>query len=99
MTPDAASLLRELRDHGIELEIVGHRLRYRPKSAVTPELRERMAACQEGLLALIEQLEERAAIMEFDGGLSRAEAERQAGLFPEPSAVRDPEASGSVGPG
>jgi len=43
-----------------------------------------------------EEREERASVLEFDAGLPRAEAERQAGLFPA-SELQDPEASGSVG--
>lgn len=37
----------------------------------------KLRACKPELLALLEAFEERAAIMEFDGGLSRDEAERQ----------------------
>ena len=93
----ALAILVELRERGVSLRVVGDRLRYRPSSAVPSELRERMASCKEELLALVEQVEERAAIIEHDAGLPRAEAERQAGLFPDTTEVRDPEASGSVG--
>ncbi len=95
---DVHALFAELRGRGISLRAVGNRLRYRPVAAVTPELRERMAACKEELLALMEQLEERAAIIEYDARIPRAEAERRAGLlFPAPPEIRDPESSRSVG--
>ncbi len=74
----AHALFAELRNRGVALRVVGDRLRYRPASAVRPGLRERMAACKVELVALVEQFEERAAIREFDGGLTRAEAERLA---------------------
>ena len=93
----AHALLAELRARGVALRVVGDGIRFRPKAAVTPELLTRMAACKEELLALIGQLEERAAIIEYDGGFTRAEAERRAKLFPELTEIRDPEASGAVG--
>ena len=71
----AHTLLAELRARGIALRTVGDRLRYRPAAAVPPELRERIVANKP---ALLERFEERAAIIEFDGGLPREEAERRA---------------------
>lgn len=74
----ARALLGELRDRGVALRVVGDRLRFRPVAAVTTELRERMAACKPELLAPVEHFEERAAILEFDAGFTRTEAERRA---------------------
>jgi len=74
----ALAILAELHHRGASVRVVGDRLRYRPVWAVAPELRERMNEHREELLALVEHFEERAAIREFDGGLSRAEAERLA---------------------
>jgi len=74
----AAELLLDLARRGIRLEAHGERLRYFPRSAVTPDLLDRLKAHKGELLASIERFEERAAIMEFDGGLSRPEAERLA---------------------
>ena len=46
-------LLAELRRRGIELAVAGERLRYRPKDAVTPELRAAMVGCKADLLQLL----------------------------------------------
>jgi len=75
---EARSLVADLHARGVAIRMVGDRLRYRPMSAVPPELRARMAACKDDLLDLVQHFEERAAIREFDGGLSRAEAEQLA---------------------
>lgn len=92
----ALTLLSTARDAEFTLRLDGDRLVIRgPRSSAS--LVAELLANKDAVVALLEQLEERAAIMEFDGGLPRAEAERQAGLFPEATAVRDPEASGSVG--
>jgi len=78
MSAAARALLAELRDRGVALRVVGDRLRYRPEAAVTPELRDQMAACKSDLIALLERFEERAAIREYEAGFTRAEAERLA---------------------
>jgi hypothetical protein len=66
--------MRDLRARGIFVEMIGTRLRYL--------IDRRSGATAAGSLDLLEELreqfEERAAIMEFDGGLPRAEAERLA---------------------
>jgi len=72
------SIIEELRRLCVALRVVGANLHYRPRSVVTPELGDRMALHKSELLALVERFEERAAIMEFDGDLGRAEAERRA---------------------
>ena len=74
----AAEIMVDLARRGIRLEGEGERLRYYPRSALTPELLDRLIAHKAELLAAIERFEERAAIMEFDAGLSRPEAERLA---------------------
>lgn len=73
-TPDFLRLLREKR---ITLFIGDRgRLRYRgPKSAFTPFIR---ATLNEYMPEIIDVFNERAAIMEYDGGLARSEAERRA---------------------
>lgn len=75
---EARSVLADLRARGVSLRAVGDRLRFRPSAAVSAELRERIVANKPDLLALLERFEERAAIMEYDGGLPREEAERRA---------------------
>jgi hypothetical protein len=77
---NAAQLLTELTRLGVRIEAHGERLRYSPRSAVTPDLAKRMKAHKGELMTMAreaadEQFEERAAIMEYDGGLSRTDAE------------------------
>jgi len=74
----AAELLLDLGRLGILLEADGERLRFHPRSALTPDLLDLLKAHKADLLAAIERFEERAAIREFDAGLSRHEAERLA---------------------
>jgi len=52
---DAASLIGELRQGGVELEVVGEKIRVRPTSAVSPELQARLAACKPMLLAILHE--------------------------------------------
>ena len=52
MTPNpVAALLAEVEARGIELQAHGERLRFRPRSAVTPDLAERLQAHKDELLA------------------------------------------------
>ncbi|MEW6212388.1 MAG: hypothetical protein AB1631_28945 [Acidobacteriota bacterium] len=51
----ATELLTNLQQKGIRLEARGDRLRYAPASAVTPELREVLAAHKAQLLALLKE--------------------------------------------
>lgn len=49
----AADLLAELGRRGIQVEAHGDRLRYRPRSAVTPELAQRLKSHKRELLAIL----------------------------------------------
>ena len=49
----AARLIADLTNMGIRLEVQGDRLRYSPRSAVTPTLIERMKARKAELLAIL----------------------------------------------
>ena len=49
----ASELLAELKRRGVELAVAGAQLRYRPKDAVTPELRAAMVGCKADLLRLL----------------------------------------------
>lgn len=49
-----------------------------PEPVITDDLLDRVRADRDGLLALVELFEERAAIAEHDGGLDRVDAERAA---------------------
>ena len=61
---------------GVALRIEGDALRYRaPRGAMTPDLR---AALVEHKPDVLHDFNERAAIMEYDGGLPRPEAEARA---------------------
>ena len=53
MIRPAAALINELTDRQITLEARGDRLRYRPRSAVPPELMERMKAHKVEILAIL----------------------------------------------
>ncbi len=50
---NARALLEELRGYGVELNTEGEQLRYRPKSAVTPELLDRLKVYKVGVLKLL----------------------------------------------
>ena len=78
------SLLRLLRDMGIALRLEGNRL-YVDISAgnVTRAMLEALRQHQEVLLTILEWYEERAGLLEYDGGLSRVEAEREAWILVE----------------
>ena len=49
----AAVLLAELNQRGFELQIHGERLRYRPRSAMTPDLAERIRRYKGELMAIL----------------------------------------------
>jgi len=49
----AAGLLAELRRRSLELRVDGDRLRYRPRSALTDELRRQVEALKPALMALL----------------------------------------------
>jgi len=70
----------ELRALGVVLSInVNGRLAYdAPEGVVTDSILAQVREHRDELLAVVERIEERAAIMEHDGGMSRAEAERLA---------------------
>ena len=79
----AADLLLQVRLAGFTLNLADGKLLVTPASMLTDELRAALRACKPAVLALlaaeqaadVEAFEERAAIIEFDGGLSRADAE------------------------
>ena len=64
----AMILLIELFRQGIDMRAVGDRLRYRPRSAMTPDLARRVVAHRSDLLAILE---------EADGTVTYTDAERQ----------------------
>jgi hypothetical protein len=66
----------DLRARGIRLRVL--RTRIQAAGALSPVDRQAIRERRDELMDLLERLEERAAIMEYDGGLSRNEAERRA---------------------
>ena len=77
----AVEVLTTLRGLGVTLTPWVDRLRVdAPEGTLTPALRAALREHKTALLDLLEAFEERAAIIEYCGGLSREEAERQAFL-------------------
>jgi hypothetical protein len=82
----AAELLEHVRAAGFTLDLADGKLLVAPASMLTDELRAALRFSKTEVLALLaaehdadaEAFEERAAIMEFEGGLPRAEAEAAA---------------------
>ena len=86
-------MIQQLERHGLTLTLDGDRLRVAPRNAITPPLAELIRSHKPALIADLqarqaqpcpdledvrEFYEERAAIIEYDGGLSRPEAEAEA---------------------
>lgn len=80
----AADILAAVRAAGITLKAEGEGIRATPRAALTDSLRAEIRANRAAILAALredgEAQEERAAILEFDGGLTREIAERLAGI-------------------
>ena len=75
----ALTLLAQLRQAGVVLRCAPGVLRYKaPKGVMTPALLLQLTRHKDALLDLLEAFEERAAIAEYCGGLSREDAERWA---------------------
>lgn len=75
-----ASLLADLRSRGVILTIAsGGRLRVRaPHGVLNPSLQRAIWEHRDGLIQLVYELEERAAILEIEQGYSPEDAERLA---------------------
>jgi hypothetical protein len=69
-------LFHDLRRRGIRLRVRDGRIQ--AAGALTPAERQAIVALKDGLLDLIEGIEERAAIHEFDAGMPRSLAEDRA---------------------
>jgi hypothetical protein len=82
----AAELLADLRAHGVKVRIESGEMRViASKGAVIPAQLSALWACKADIVQYLtevandqDQFEERAAFLEYDCGLSRVEAERQA---------------------
>jgi hypothetical protein len=74
-----SELIKQLTAAGCRLQADGDQLRVLGlERDLTDDLQAAIREHKEAILALLELYEERAAIMEYDGGLPRADAERQA---------------------
>jgi len=84
-----ADILSAVRAAGITLTPEGAGIRETPRAALTDSLRASIRTNRTAILAALwadptadlEAREERAAILEFEAGYSRAEAERVAGIL------------------
>ncbi len=80
----ALSILAEFEAQGVELIVDGDKLRWRgPKTVKTPDAIEKLKRHKADLIEAlqtpsVDDFAERAAIAEYDGGLSRDEAEQLA---------------------
>jgi hypothetical protein len=76
----AVELFLELEKAGVQFLIVGDgKLAYRgPVDSLKSEVIERMKLVRDELLSVVERYEERAAIIEFESGLSKSQAEAKA---------------------
>ena len=72
-TVSVADLITELSQLGIKLEVQGDRLRYSPRSAMTPELAERVKSHKAVLLAILTSEDMPAALL-WHMALDRLEA-------------------------
>jgi hypothetical protein len=79
MSP-AESVFRELRALGVVLSINrdGRLICDAPEGVVSESVMARIRSHRDDLLGIVERIEERAGILEYDAGLDRREAERRA---------------------
>ena len=76
MTPD--TLIKNLQSEGLTIKIIDGNLHVSPKDRITAEIRTLIKAYKDDLVNFLESYEERAAIMEFDAGMSQQAAETAA---------------------
>ncbi|PJB70490.1 MAG: hypothetical protein CO093_07530 [Alphaproteobacteria bacterium CG_4_9_14_3_um_filter_47_13] len=75
---EAGILIQEIKTHGLDIQVIDGNLHVRPRDRITESIRQAIQGQKRALVDFIEAYEERAAIMEFDGGMSRQEAEAEA---------------------
>lgn len=76
----ATTLYRSIRQQGLSVEVVGGDLHVSPTSLITDSIRAAIRQTKRDLIDFLEAYEERAAIMEFDGGMTREAADSAAFL-------------------
>ncbi|NCC41246.1 MAG: hypothetical protein EOM21_17800 [Gammaproteobacteria bacterium] len=75
---EASILIQKIKAHGLDIRAVDGNLYIQPRDRITDHIRTQVQNLKPALLDFIEAYEERAAIMEFDGGISRQDAEAAA---------------------
>lgn len=74
----ASILLTEIKAHGLDIQAIDGNLHVQPRDRVTETIRQAIRAQKTALVDFIEAYEERAAIMEYSAGMTRADAEAAA---------------------
>ena len=74
----AFAVLAEAAAAGLALRAEDGRLHWRAAAPPEPDLLERLRQHKAGLLELLTEVDERAGMLEFDGGVPREQAEAQA---------------------
>ena len=78
----AADILRGLRNRGFQIDAAGQKLLVRPASHLTGDdravIKQHITSLIEALESEAEWFEERAGILEYDAGMTRADAEAMA---------------------
>lgn len=75
---EAGLLLQEIKAHGLDIRAVDGNLHVLPRDRITDHIRAQIRNLKPALLDFLEAYEERAAIMEFEAGLSQRDAEAAA---------------------
>jgi hypothetical protein len=72
---EAVTLLKEIKSHELDIQAIEGNLHVSPSAKITDSIRQTIRQHKDALVDFIETYEERAAIMEYDAGLSREQAE------------------------
>ncbi len=73
-----STLFFDIKAQGLDIQIVDGNLHVSPRERITDHIRAQIRIMKNALVDFIDAYEERAAIMEFDAGMSRQEAEKAA---------------------
>ena len=74
----ALTILREAKSHGLNIHTIDGNLHVQPRDRITDSIRATIRQHKDALVDFLETWEERAAIMEYDAGMSRTQAETAA---------------------
>ena len=75
---DASLILDQAKSYGLNIQAIDGNLRVRPAQRITETLRNTIRQHKAELIEFLEGWEERAAIMEYDCGMTREQAEAAA---------------------